>query len=496
MKKSKGILNWALFAFCISITMSSCMYKTVGGVKYVEKPNKVDDINIRYDAASEYAYGESIPFGIEMIAKRKMKRTTGYLGGNLSWNNFIIDVEGASLQDGKIILPTDKEKLPGGEVTLKVRLKGNRAVKDSETIILKNIERLELKYDERESVLGPRGKVDLGIVSFFDNHSQAETKGYLKGNKNWDNYRVEIEGGTFKNGTLTIGFPDNHKVKVRASLLTHPGIYSELEIPLDYKGKYTTYYDGRDGRNGRVGSNGRTGRNGRRYSGVGGNGGHGYNGGHGQDGDDGRMGEDGEDVDVYVSAEENAELGTTIISVMSVGRNSGKRSLAKFTPEGGSFMIYARGGDGGNGGNGGYGGRGGHGGFGDKKRETTNKNGTVTVTCGNGGNGGHSGNGGDGGDGGRGGDGGTITFHIDPSAAPYQYLIRYDVRGGRSGDSGTAGVSYNPGEGGQGGCSNGRDGRRGRTGNRGFRGRDGAEGNTPKYIVEPVDIDWSKGGHA
>ncbi len=491
MEKSMLNIKTIIFLFGTIFLFNSCMYKSVGGLQHIKKPEKANSIAIKYDYKTIYSYGETIPFGIEMIAKRKVKKTPGYLRGKLSWENFNVEVEGGSFHEGVVYIE-EGNKSDVKEVILYVELKGNTTLNTRKTIPLRNIEEIEIEYDKSNALLGPRGKIELGITNVFDNNEITQTEGFLRGDKEWSLYSVEVEGGTYREGEIIIGFPENHKVKVIASLLSNPTLKTELTIPLDYKGKYSAYYDGKSGRHGRRGNNGFWGQKGRKFSSVGGDGGQGRNGGHGENGRVGENGMDGEAVDVYVSAEENKELGITIVSVLSIGKYSGRKSVAKFTPEGGSYLIYARGGHGGHGGDGGIGGRGGDGGRGDDVKKVTHKDGTTTETCGVGGNGGFSGHGGDGGDGGIGGKGGTITFHIDESASAYQYLIRYDVSGGRGGDAGMAGYSENPGQGGKGGCSNGRDGRRGRTGMRGFRAPDGYKGPTPIYIKEPVKIDWEK----
>jgi hypothetical protein len=214
-----------------------------------------------------------------------------------------------------------------------------------------------------------------------------------------------------KNGVVTLPVDprasDSQAPHVKVSVLGHPDIVADLDIPVRYDIAFTAHFSGQSGMTGTAGSDGLSGSDGMSGSmdpnnpSAGGNGSDGSNGGDGSDGGDGQP---GQAVHVWVT------LKTEPKSLLQV-RTSGSRSHDQFflvDPNGGSLALDANGGSGGAAGSGGRGGRGGSGGFGTPS--------------------GFSGSSGrDGFDGHRGSDGapGTILVSVDPQAQPYLNKFKF-----------------------------------------------------------------------
>ena len=335
-------------------------------------------------------------------------------------------------------------------------------------------------------LVAPAGAFNIGLVVTIDDGQEIKTPGFAEGKGNWEDYKVTVENGKFYDGKVTVLSDPRklkgNKVKITASPASNPSVTHTLELPVTFKASYYSSYSGQGGQSGRDGERGREGNKGTENKK--GNGGNGGDGGNGQPGGNGGNGGSGQAVDVYVTAFK--QEGQTLLKVYSKSRNTGEEDFYIVDPKGGSFTVYARGGKGGGGGRGGDGGQGGRGGDGHSRNGNTDD-----TFYGVGGNGGRGGIGANGGDGGDGGDGGAITIYIDPSAAEFKEVIKYDNSGG---DGGSPGSGGNQGSSGGAGYAdtNGQGGASGSSGSFGNSGRSGRSGPKPSVNVQKVNIDWDK----
>ncbi|HET6991804.1 MAG TPA: collagen-like protein, partial [Bacteroidia bacterium] len=320
----------------------------------------------------------------------------------------------------------------------------------------------------------------------LDDGSEMLTKGLSQGKVKWGNYIVNVVGGTFNDGDVTIN-DDPRKIKdykiiVTAKLLFDSSKTQTMEFVLDFKANYTADFSGRQGDDAAWASKGQSGATGSNNSK--GDGGPGQKGQRGEDGRKGGNGQNGDAVDVYVSAFPDAS-GKTMLRVYVKSRSSSREGFYIVNPDGGSITILARGGRGGQGGHGGDGGGGGYGGNGHSRGGDSGD--TFYGTGGTGGDGGDGGNGGDGGDGGN---GGSITIFVDPSASAYVSVIKFDTSGGERGIAGSAGTGQGPGGGGD-ADTHGQTGHNGHDGKAGIQGQQGQSGPKPLVITQKVNIDWN-----
>jgi hypothetical protein len=243
------------------------------------------------------------------------------------------------------------------------------------------------------------------------------TEGKGKGKVLWKDLAVTATVVSYKKGVITLPpdprLSDGKTGHLVITVPSHPGIQTELDIPLRYNYAFLANYSGASGSNGSDGTNGSSGSNGSPGSidpdnpSPGGNGG---DGGNGTDGGNGSDGSDGPPVTVV------ATLRSGDHPLLQIGITSPAHKREHFyliDPQGGSLTINDNGGSGGSAGRGGSGGSGGSGGFG--------------IPSGSNGNSGRSGSDGRAGSDGR---GGTITLTYDPSVKAYLSAIHLANSGG------------------------------------------------------------------
>src|ERR1017187_3439824 len=264
--------------------------------------------------------------------------------------------------------------------------------------------------------IGPGQKSSLMVNVIELDGKESQTEGVGKGKVMWSDLRVTATVVTVnKKGVVTL--PKDPRVSdgkiphVTVSIPSHPGVHSDLDIPLRYDYRFVSDFSGGSGSNGMNGTDGSDGMNGRPGSldpnkpSAGGNG---SNGGNGSDGGNGGAGEDAPPVQIQVTLRPGSHpLLQASVSV------PGHKRLYLVDPQGGSLTVTA---DGGSGGSGGKGGRAGHGGSGG-------------IGSPNGSNGmdGHSGQDGLNGPSGR---GGSITITYEPQVKPYLTDIHLSNQGG------------------------------------------------------------------
>ena len=198
---------------------------------------------------------------------------------------------------------------------------------------------------------------------------------------------------------------------VTITVPSHPGITTEIDIPVRYDYNYVSNFSGSKGSDGTSGSDGMDGAIGSSGStdpnnpSPGGNGGNGTN---GSDGQDGWPGGDAPPVQIRMTV----TPGSHPLLQVSVSA-AGHQRLYLVDPQGGTLTVKADGGPGGSGGKGGRGGYGGAGGMG--------------IPPGSSGTNGFPGR--DGSDGPQG-KGGSITVTYDPQAQPYLNMIHVSNKNG------------------------------------------------------------------
>ena len=236
------------------------------------------------------------------------------------------------------------------------------------------------------------------------------TEGQGKGKVLWKDLAVTATVVSVnKKGVLTLPkdprLSDGKIGHVAITVPSHPGVQTELDVPLRYDYAFKANFSGAPGFPGTNGTSGNNGSDGSPGSldpnnpSPGGNGGDGTDGGNGSDGGNGG---DAPPVQVRVTLRDGGH------PLLQIGVTGGtkKEHYYLVDPNGGSLSVSALGGAGGSGGKGGSGGRGGSGGIG-----TPN------------GSSGHDGNNGRDGSDGSAGSSGRITVIYDPQAKPFLDVI-------------------------------------------------------------------------
>lgn len=247
------------------------------------------------------------------------------------------------------------------------------------------------------------------------------TEGKGKGKVLWKDLTVTATVvSANKKGVLSL--PKDPRVSdgktghVTITVPTHPGIQTDLDIPLRYNYNFVSSYAGASGFNGANGTDGIDGTSGSPGSMDPNNpsaGGNGSNGTNGTDGSNGGDGGDGPSVQVRVTLRPGSQSGSQPLLQVGVLSAGHKERFYLVDPQGGSLAVNSNGGAAGTGGKGGRGGRGGSGGIG-----TPN---------GSNGSDGSSGQDGRAGSDGR---GGSITVTYDPQVKTLLTLIHLNNQGG------------------------------------------------------------------
>jgi hypothetical protein len=190
---------------------------------------------------------------------------------------------------------------------------------------------------------------------------------------------------------------------------SHPGLSTELDVPVRYDYPFVSNFSGASGSSGSNGTDGTSGTSGSMGSIDPNNpsaGGDGSSGGNGTDGQDGGPGGDGPPVQVRVTL----RSGSHPLLQVGVASPGHKERFYLVDPQGGSLTVRSNGGPGGSGGKGGQGGSGG-----------------VGSPNGNNGSNGTSGRDGNNGSPGR---DGSITVTYDPQVKPFLATIILPNNGG------------------------------------------------------------------
>lgn len=287
-----------------------------------------------------------------------------------------------------------------------------------------------------------------------------------KNHSTWKDFTIQVKGGTYKDGAVTIDkvdaryFTKNYLVVTAVANNDHT-IKSSDSIKVYFDGTLIVDFSGATGAAGVEGSRGVRiiGREGI----------------DGDSGGDGGDGSDGENINVFVSLVDHDGVPHLQICVQSANLSLSQANSRKYyciNAKEGYLVINA------NGGKGGYGANGKRGSSGKDARDETDKKSGHEAGVG--------GNGGDGGNGGKGGMGGSIHVFVDSSAIPFLSHITFKNEGGKGGDAGSAG------SGGFGGSSstNYPAGKNGNDGANGIHGFDGLNGKAVEIKIMRVERLW------
>ncbi len=344
----------------------------------------------------------------------------------------------------------------GGIIYFKVQKNKKKKLERANTLEGKKVQSLAISYagDNNGQTFG--SIFNMIIKAGLDNGKELTTIGAGNGLTSWSDYLIEVEGGTFENGVLTISRDmkaiPNNKVTLKASVKSDPSVSQSLQIPLLFDADLLANFQGFCGRNGKSGYDG----DGMKSVGDG------ERGNDGGDADDGEEGGDGQEVEVFVKAAMDANLNKEMLYVKVKSLNTDKQGFYIVDPTKAKITVSANGGCGGDGGRGGRGGKGGGGAYG-----------------------GRGGNGGKGGNGSNGGNGGKIKVYMDPSAKKYESAIILTNVGGSGGSYGSGGAV---GSGGSGNTKSGDQGNYGKDGSR--SGRGGSNGPAPVIETQSVNIEF------
>lgn len=268
-----------------------------------------------------------------------------------------------------------------------------------------------------QGALGPGKSGHLVLVATTADGRKLQSVGAGKGTVLFDSFTFESTiVKVSKSGVVSL--PDDPRVSngqsghVRITVIGHPDVTADLQIPSRYDIAFTGHFSGLDGSwgmngfSGIAGTDGSTGSMDPNSPSAGGNGSDGTN---GSDGGQGGAGFPGESVHVWITLKPGSQ------SLLEVRASSARRGDAFFLidPNGGSLSLDANGGAGGPGGPGGKGGRGGSGGLGAP-------NGFA----------GHDGLDGQQGPTGIAGDAGRFFVTVDPAAQPYLDHVHFTNRDG------------------------------------------------------------------
>ncbi len=259
------------------------------------------------------------------------------------------------------------------------------------------------------AAIAPGEKSRLVVIVTEPDGKVLKSEGRGDGPVRWKDLKITASIVTV-NGKGVVSLSEDPQVSdgkmphIVVTVPSHPGLQTELDIPVRYDRKYTADFSGSNGQKGADGLDGSTGSSG--TAGLidamnGSPGGDGSRGGDGGSGENGGPGGDGPPVQVRVAF----RAGSPSLLQVAVSAR-GERKLYLVDPLGGTLLVKSDGGSGGSGGKGGHGGRGGSGGVG-----TPN------------GMDGASGFDGSNGLDGTSGRGGTITVIYDPEAKPYLRAI-------------------------------------------------------------------------
>ena len=100
------------------------------------------------------------------------------------------------------------------------------------------IDSIQIVFDNQQLVL-PGETFNIGILTFYKNGKISKTRGMKDGTSFWINYKVEITGGTYNSGRITVNEkPDpiiRNSVIIKAYPRRQPELAKVITVPLNYE---------------------------------------------------------------------------------------------------------------------------------------------------------------------------------------------------------------------------------------------------------------------
>ncbi len=316
--------------------------------------------------------------------------------------------------------------------------------------------------------LSPGNQIIVGAKIVTHGGKEKSTKSVYGGKLSWGKLHVNVTGGTFMNGVLTIE-TDVQKIRDHVVMLVISDAKTKKvsvtkTFTVNFKAPQICNIKGKTGESGKDGEDGQNGT--KTEDGNGTSGGQGYA---------GSWGEPGKSSIVKIKGVV-ADSDTLLkILVEDLIDKTQKRFLVN--TNGGSIVIDARGGQGGKGGDGG------DGGDGKDQGEDQSSPGT-------------GGDGGNGGQGGNGGSGGALLVYYDSIAEKHLNKVVFKTEGGEAGNGGKRGKR---GQGGKdpnddrskaGKILFGSGKTRGNKGSYGENGEPGTDGEVSMFKEETIELDF------
>lgn len=104
------------------------------------------------------------------------------------------------------------------------------------------IDSIQIVFDEQQLVL-PGESFTIGVIAYYKNGKISRTKGMKDGSVFWWNYKVEVTGGTFLSGRISVNRQSQpsigQTISIRAYPRKQPELAKELSIPLNYETNIT-----------------------------------------------------------------------------------------------------------------------------------------------------------------------------------------------------------------------------------------------------------------
>lgn len=401
------------------------------------RKRSVVKVNLIIDSLEAIKQEGYIAMGLAIkLNNGKKKATFGYANGSWDWWRFKIKAENAIFSEGFLIYNPQEVIGQKKQIRLFIQPRNNANYTDTFNVEIPQPVKATLSVSKNEP-FAPGYPIELNLSVVFNNGSRINTQNE-QGKFLWNLFDIKYNGQVIKNGII---IPPNNApafIKIARAKTVYKynkEIFSDLEIPLNYKASYIYNFDGGSGHTGSNGANGRGTYQGRASD--------------GQSGGNGGAGQNGYNINVHVLRERHEDQDYLLVKIEAAGR---KTEMVYINTQGGRITISNSGGKGGRGGTGGCGE------YGENETEKTAA--------------GQGGNGGNGGTGGNGGNGGNVYLYIDSTAMQYLSLLRIINGGGEGGDGGSGGAS------GRGGSSKGDSFLTALLGgNRGYAGNDGNSGN-------------------
>ena len=108
--------------------------------------------------------------------------------------------------------------------------------------VSRKIDSIQIVFDKQQLVL-PGESFTIGIIAYYKNGKVSKTNGMKDGSVLWWNYKVEVTGGTYLSGHVSVDSRTEqsigHSITVKAYPRKQPELAKEFLIPLNYETSVT-----------------------------------------------------------------------------------------------------------------------------------------------------------------------------------------------------------------------------------------------------------------